>query len=89
MLELDPGRKDISDSVKQVLGALSSIVLGIASLRNRMGDRHARSYKPSKRHASLVVNAAKTLAGFVIETREDLTKNRRANEAEDAAPRTK
>jgi hypothetical protein len=71
-LSLDPGRKDISDSVKQVLGGLSSIVLGIAGISNRMGDRHARSYKPSRRHASLVVNAAKTLAGFVIETREHL-----------------
>ncbi|HYA35277.1 MAG TPA: abortive infection family protein [Candidatus Binataceae bacterium] len=72
LLNLDPGRKDISDSVKQVLGGLSSIVFGIASLSNRMGDRHARSYKPAKRHALLVVNAAKTVAGFVIETREQL-----------------
>jgi len=35
-----------------------------------MGDAHARSYQPAKRHAGLVVNAAKTLAAFIDETKE-------------------
>ena len=35
-----------------------------------MGDAHVRSYQPAKRHAVLVVNAVKTLAAFVIETKE-------------------
>ncbi len=82
LLNLDLARKDISESVKQVLGGLSSIVVGIASLSNRMGDRHVRSYKPSSRHAKLVVNAAKTLAGFIVETRENLISAISAREAD-------
>ena len=48
------------------LAHLLSIVIGIAGSSNKMGDRHARSYKPAKRHAVLVVDAAKTLAAFLI-----------------------
>jgi hypothetical protein len=36
MLNMDASRKDISDSLKQVLGGLSSIVNGLASMRNKM-----------------------------------------------------
>ena len=37
-------------------------------MSNKMGDRHVRTYKPDKRHAVLVVDAAKTLAAFPFET---------------------
>lgn len=57
-------------SLKQVLSGLSNIVLGIAGLSNRMGDRHARTYKPEKHHAVLVVNSAKTLVNFLFETKQ-------------------
>jgi hypothetical protein len=67
-LNLDPGRKDIEGPLKQVLSGLVSIVSGIAGVSNKMGDRHVRTYKPGKRHAVLVVNAAKTLANFLFET---------------------
>lgn len=70
LLNLEPSRTDISDPLKQVLGGLASIVSGLAGLRNKMGDAHVRSYQPAKRHAVLVVNAAKTLAAFVVETKE-------------------
>ena len=68
-LNLDPSRKDISDSLKQVLSGLSSIVSGLSSMRNKMSDAHAGNYKPSRHHAKLAVNAAKTLADFLFETK--------------------
>lgn len=69
VLNLDPSRKDISDSLKQVLSGLSSIVSGLSSMRNKMSDAHAGNYKPSRHHAKLAVNAAKTLADFIFETK--------------------
>ena len=77
LLNLEPTRTDISEPLKQVLGGLASVVSGLAGLRNKMGDAHVRSYQPAKQHAVLVVNAAKTLAAFVMETKE----NNRARDA--------
>lgn len=68
LLNLDPGRKDISDALKQVLTGLASIVHGLATMRNKMSDAHATSYKPARHHAKLAVNAAKTVADFMFET---------------------
>lgn len=70
LLDLEPGRTDISEPLKQVLSGLTSIVSGISGLRNKMSDSHVRSYRPSRHHATLVVNAAKTLAGFVLDTKD-------------------
>jgi hypothetical protein len=70
LLNLEPSRQDISELLKQVLGGLISIINGIASLRNKMSDSHARSYKPWKHHAVLVVNAAKTFITFIYDTYE-------------------
>jgi len=69
LLNLEPSRKDISEPLKQVLSGLVSIVSGLSGLRNKMSDSHVRSFQPSRRHATLVVNSAKTLAGFVLETK--------------------
>lgn len=66
-LNLDPSRKDIGDTIKQVLTGLTSIVNGLAGMRNKMSDAHA-GHKPAKHHAQLAVNAAKTLAVFLFET---------------------
>lgn len=70
LLSLEPSRTDISGPLKQVLTGLASIVSGLAGLRNTMGDAHVRSYQPAKRHAVLVVNSAKTLAAFVVDTKD-------------------
>lgn len=70
LLNLEPARPDIEGPLKQVLSGLISIVSGISGLSNRMGDRHVRSYKPSKHHAVLIVNAAKTMANFLFETHQ-------------------
>jgi hypothetical protein len=56
------------ETVRQILQGLSSIVSGIDSLSNQMGDRHRRRHKPQKRHAKLAVNAAKTTVDFLLDT---------------------
>lgn len=68
LLNLDPSRQDISDSLRQVLSGLSSIVAGLAAIRNKMSDAHGVTYKPSRHHAKLAVNSAKTLADFLFDT---------------------
>jgi hypothetical protein len=72
LLSLEPVRADIAEPLKPVLGGLASIVSGISALRNKMGDAHVRSYQPTRRHALLVVNAAKTVAAFVVDTKEHM-----------------
>ena len=67
LLNLDPS-KDISDSLKQVINGLTSIINGLATMRNKMSDAHGVSYKPSRHHAKLAVNSAKTLADFLFDT---------------------
>jgi hypothetical protein len=67
---LDPSRPDIADVLKQILSGLSSIIAGLAGMRNKMSDAHAQSYRPKKHHAKLAVNAAKTLADFLFETKQ-------------------
>ncbi|MEZ2354659.1 abortive infection family protein [Caballeronia sp. RCC_10] len=68
LLNMDASRKDISDSLKQVLNGLSSIVMGLAAMRNKMSDSHGKTYRPERHHAKLAVNSAKTLADFLFET---------------------
>lgn len=67
-LNLEPSKPDLDNSLKQILTGLYSIVCGLAAVSNKMGDRHARTYKPAKHHALLVVNAAKTLVSFLFDT---------------------
>lgn len=68
LLNLDPSRQDISDTLKQVLSGLSNIVNGLAAMRNKMSDAHGVAYKPARHHAKLAVNAAKTLADFLFDS---------------------
>ena len=67
VLQLHQSRADISDTLKQVLTGLVSVVNGLAGMRNKMSDAHA-GYKPAKHHATLAVNAAKTLSDFLFAT---------------------
>ena len=41
-----------------------------ATVRDKMGDAHVRSYKPARHHAKLAVNAAKTLLDFLYDSFE-------------------
>ena len=56
---------------KRILGGVTSVVEGLGSLRNKIGDAHGqgkRPVKPTSRHAQLAVNLAGAMATFVIET---------------------
>lgn len=75
LLNLDPDRKDISDSLKQLLGGIVTIVSGISSIRNSMSDAHTRSYKPAKHHAKLAVNSVYTICMFLLDSFEYQVKN--------------
>lgn len=68
LLNLDPEKGAVSESLKMVLRGLSSIVAGLAPLRNKMGDAHVRTHKPERHHAKLAVNAARTLTDFLIDS---------------------
>ena len=70
LMKLGTDKKDITDTLKQILSGLNSIVSGLAGLRNKMSDAHVATYKPSKHHAKLAVNSAKTLADFLFETKQ-------------------
>jgi Abortive infection C-terminus len=62
------------ETIRQVLNGLTSVIDGIETLSNQMGDRHRRKLKPTKRHAKLVVNAAKTVADFILDTFQSISK---------------
>ncbi|MBX4268895.1 abortive infection family protein [Clostridium estertheticum] len=70
-LNLSPSQEEI---IKQILGGCFSIVQGIGSLRNRISDAHGQGIdktNPYERHAMLTVNAAGTLATFLLQTFEE------------------
>jgi hypothetical protein len=67
LLNLDPGA-EAAESLRQILSGLTSVVNGLAGLRNKMSDAHATTYKPARHHAKLAVNAATTLVDFMFET---------------------
>jgi Abortive infection C-terminus len=75
-LNLAPGQENIAECLRQILSGLTSIVSGLATLRNTMSDSHVISYKPSEHHARLAVNSAKTLCNFLFDTKEYQMKKR-------------
>lgn len=61
---------DMDNNLKQILGGLASVVIGVSSLRNRSGSAHGRGrreYRVEARHARLTVNAAHALVLFLME----------------------
>lgn len=69
-LGLDPAQL-ADDDLKKILSGLSSIVDGLGAFRTHAGSAHGRGRKPYRvhsRHARLAINAANTLAVFVLET---------------------
>lgn len=76
-LGLSPGRSDlpplIEGDVRQILGGLTTIAKGIGALRTHGGDAHGRErgfQRIDSRIAKLAINAASSLALFLIETWE-------------------
>jgi hypothetical protein len=69
-LRLSPSVHD-EKVFKQILGGCHSVVEGLGTLRNRLGDAHgtgSRSVRPTVRHAQLAVNLAGAMSTFLIET---------------------
>ncbi|RMB27736.1 abortive infection Abi-like protein [Sphingomonas sp. PP-F2F-G114-C0414] len=60
------------DAFKRILGSAASVVEGLGTLRNKIGDAHAsggrKPVKVAPRHAALAVNLAGSMALFLIET---------------------
>ncbi|HEY1954049.1 MAG TPA: abortive infection family protein [Polyangiaceae bacterium] len=67
-LRIDDQRADLDDNFKQVVRGLVQIVNGLAPIRNNMSDGHARKRKPAPHHARVIVNAANTVATFLVES---------------------
>lgn len=68
-----PNETRAASSIKQILGSLSSVVQGIAEVRNEYGSGHGKddNFKGLQpRHAKLAVGAASTLAIYLLETHE-------------------
>lgn len=71
-LSLSPSQYT-EDVFKQILGGCYSIVNGLGTLRNRLGDAHGKgknNVRPAARHAELAVNLAGSVALFLVETWE-------------------
>jgi abortive infection Abi-like protein len=59
------------DAFKRILGGATSVVEGLGSLRNKIGDAHGqggKAVRPSARHAQLAVNLAGAMATFLVDT---------------------
>lgn len=72
-LNLAPSQHTL-EPFKQVLGGCTSIVQGLGTVRNRIGDAHGqgrRPVKPKPRHAALAVDLAGTMATFIVATFHD------------------
>lgn len=57
--------------IKQILTGVTTVVGGLAAMRNTLSDAHGkskRSVRPAPRHAKLAVNAGFAVAGFLIDT---------------------
>jgi hypothetical protein len=76
-LDLDPnapsGTSPAADSLRRTLSSLGQIVVGVAEVRNLYGTGHGRSksHELEIAHARLVVNAAISVATFLLEVWQD------------------
>ncbi|MFD8955452.1 abortive infection family protein [Streptomyces caelestis] len=62
---------DNADSIKRILGALTSAAIGVAELRNRYGTGHGRLAAPTglgPRHARFAVGTASTWCELMLDT---------------------
>lgn len=71
LLNIAPSQHS-EDAFKRILGSAASIVEGLGTLRNKVGDAHApggrKPVKVAPRHAALAVNMAGSMALFLIDT---------------------
>ncbi|MDP3975788.1 MAG: abortive infection family protein [bacterium] len=62
--------KHSDNTIKSLVRSFISIVSGLDTLSNRMGDRHRRVAKPEFHHGILAVHSAKIIADFLYDTLE-------------------
>ncbi|MEV5567697.1 abortive infection family protein [Streptomyces sp. NPDC052196] len=70
----DGASPDNADSIKRILGALTSAAVGVAELRNRYGTGHGRLAAPTglgPRHARFAVGTASTWCELMLDTLAD------------------
>ncbi len=80
LLDLSPGRADLADDLRAILGGLNTVAKGIGALRTHGGDAHGREKglpRPDTRLARLAIHAASAVTEFLIETWQ---RQRRASE---------
>jgi hypothetical protein len=76
-LDLDPkapaGTSPAADSIRRTLSSLGQIIVGVAEVRTLYGTGHGRSksHELEIAHARLVVNAAISIATFLLEVWQD------------------
>ncbi len=68
LLRIDEEREDLDVHFKTMIKGMVLVVEGIAPVRNKMGDGHASERVPAPHHARFVVNAAKTVSYFLVES---------------------
>ena len=69
-LNLSPDQH-IEKVFKQILGGCASVVNGMSSMRNKLGDAHGKKIKsitPAPRHAELAVNLSGAVSVFLLST---------------------
>lgn len=66
-LNLDAQNAAVDEGFKQIARGLVQIANGLATIRNKASDGHARIAAPADRHARVGVNAAKTVASFLVD----------------------
>jgi hypothetical protein len=72
-LDLSPGREDVEEDVKKILGGMISVVTGIGALRTHAGDAHGREknrHRVDARISRLSINLSNAMSLFFIETWE-------------------
>ncbi len=69
-LNLTPGQEGLADCIRQILSGMTSVVNGLAALRNNMSDAHVVTYRAEEHHARFAVNCARTMVQFLFDTSE-------------------
>lgn len=67
-MNLNPSGDNLEKHLKSILTGLQSQIAGLYEVANKASDRHARKYKPAKRHAKLAANVALTMCEFLLES---------------------
>lgn len=76
-MDIAPDRHN-EQIIKQILSGVTTVVAGLAAMRNSLSDAHGRgkaAVGPAPRHARLAVNAGFAVAAFLIDTHVEKAQN--------------